>query len=78
VVVVSLKNNGKALIQALNDKEIQDIAWKKHGFRSGVAGVTNDPQDLLPAKVPAEIKSTLDLPQPAVIDWIVEQLAPGS
>jgi hypothetical protein len=30
---------------------------------------------LLPAKVPAEIKSTPDLPQPAVIDWIVEQLS---
>ena len=44
--LIALTDGGKALIQALNDKEIQDIAWKKHGFRSGVAGVTNDPAEL--------------------------------
>jgi ABC-type Fe3+ transport system substrate-binding protein len=31
--VIALTDHGKLLIQALADKEIQEIAWKNHGFR---------------------------------------------
>ena len=31
--VIALTDNGKLLIEALLDKEIQEIAWKNHGFR---------------------------------------------
>jgi hypothetical protein len=72
--VIALTPGGRKLLDALKDAEIQEIAWKKHGFRSGVAGVSSRPSDLLPARVPASIDSVLPLPQPAVMDHIVDAL----
>ncbi|SCL92905.1 substrate-binding domain-containing protein [Sporanaerobacter sp. PP17-6a] len=31
--VIALTDNGKLLIDALSDKEIQEVSWKNHGFR---------------------------------------------
>ena len=72
--LIALTAGGKQLTAALEDKEIQDIAWKKHGFRSGVAGITNKPEDVLPAKVPATIDSIVPLPRAEVMDLIVDAL----
>ena len=72
--LIALTPGGKALLRALADEEIQAIAWQKHGFRSGVAGIQSRPEDLLPARVPASIDSILALPQPAVMDRIVDEL----
>jgi hypothetical protein len=33
--ILSLTQNGKKLIAAVEDEAVQDIAWKKYGFRSG-------------------------------------------
>ncbi|MBR4672351.1 MAG: hypothetical protein IKO78_04030 [Bacilli bacterium] len=34
--------NGKKLLEAYNDEEIQRIAWEKYGFRTGITGGTYD------------------------------------
>ena len=34
--------NGKKLLEAFNDEEIQKIAWERYGFRTGVTGGTYD------------------------------------
>jgi hypothetical protein len=34
--------NGKRLLEALKNPKIQEIAWRKHGFRSGLPTVVND------------------------------------
>jgi len=39
--ILALDKNGQRLIDAMKDKDIQTIAWKKFGFRSIVFGVTN-------------------------------------
>jgi hypothetical protein len=33
--ILTLTEAGKKLIPAIEDDAVQDIAWKKHGFRSG-------------------------------------------
>ena len=34
--------NGKKLLEAYNDPEIQKIAWERYGFRTGITGGTYD------------------------------------
>jgi hypothetical protein len=72
--LIALTPGGKQLMAALKDEEILEIAWKEHGFRSGVAGIRSRPEDLLPAAVPASIDSLIALPQPEVMDAIVNDL----
>ena len=36
--VVSLSPNGDRLIEAMQDPEVQRLAWSEHGFRSGLEG----------------------------------------
>lgn len=39
--ILALDTVGQKLIDAMKDKDIQTIAWKQHGFRSILPGVTN-------------------------------------
>lgn len=41
-VMIALDEQASAAIDALEDEEIQKIAWQKHGFRTGMAGVSED------------------------------------
>lgn len=65
---------GKRLLEALKDPEIQAIAWKQHGFRSGLPGVANDPNHLPVSGVPATIDGVVDMPSWSVMDRIVTAL----
>ncbi|PON19831.1 hypothetical protein C2W62_00645 [Candidatus Entotheonella serta] len=42
--LMALDENGKRLIEALQDPGLQQLAWERHGFRSGLMGAQNDPQ----------------------------------
>lgn len=72
--VIALTPNGKRLIEALKDDAIQKIAWEKHGFRSGLLGVENDPTLLQIAGIPKEITSVIPMPDAAVMDMIINAL----
>lgn len=50
--------NGNKLYEALNDKEIQQIAWERYGFRTGVRGGTYDVSKI-GIGVPKEVSSTV-------------------
>lgn len=50
--------NGKLLLEAYNDEEIQKIAWEKYGFRTGVTGGSYDVESIGLA-VPKVISSTV-------------------
>lgn len=41
-VMIALDDKASDAIDALQDKDIQKLAWEKHGFRTGVAGTTGD------------------------------------
>lgn len=51
-------DNGQKLYKALEDKDIQQIAWEKYGFRTGVTGGTYDVSSI-GIGVPQSITSTV-------------------
>ena len=54
----AFSENGQKLYEALEDKEIQQIAWEKYGFRTGVTGGTYDVSSI-GLGVPQSITSTV-------------------
>lgn len=55
---MAFSENGKKLYTALQDEEIQQIAWERYGFRTGTANSEYDVSNL-GIKVPQNIKQTV-------------------
>lgn len=72
--VIALTGNGKRLVDALKDDEIQKIAWEAHGFRSGLMGVENDPALLKVTGLPKEITSVIPMPDAPIMEKIIASL----
>jgi len=72
--LIIIKPRAKPLIQALQDKDVQRIAWEKHGFRTGLIGVQNDPKVLKCKSIPESITKVIPMPSPAVMDRIIESI----
>ncbi|MEO1368167.1 MAG: hypothetical protein AAFX50_13420, partial [Acidobacteriota bacterium] len=53
--IIALDGDCKRLIEAMQDAELQRLAWEQHGFRSGLMGVENDPAALPVSGVPRSI-----------------------
>ena len=51
-------DNGKELYKALQDEKIQQIAWSKYGFRTGITGGNYDVSEVGLA-IPQKITSTV-------------------
>ena len=62
-------------MSALQDPEIQPLASEKHGFRSGMLGVQNDPKLLKVAGIPPSIENVMPMPTARVMDRIITSLA---
>ncbi|MGD9684517.1 MAG: hypothetical protein AB7W16_25415 [Candidatus Obscuribacterales bacterium] len=73
--LIARTSNGKKLLEALKDEDLQRIAWTKHGFRSGLVGAANDPKLLGMKDVPADITAVADMPSPGVMELILQALA---
>lgn len=72
--LIARTKNGLRLLDALKDAEIQDLAWRRHGFRSGLVGVQNSTAVLQTVGVPETISAVIDMPTPEVMDRIIEAL----
>ncbi|AYF42288.1 hypothetical protein [Ethanoligenens harbinense] len=72
--IIALDDKAKVLLNAFKDPQIQAIAWKKHGFRTGVSGVVNNVGDVPVAGVPAQITQVIQTPSPDVINAILAAL----
>ena len=72
--VIALTDLGEELMLALQDEEIQRIAWEQHGFRSGLLNINNDPTVLQVARIPSEITAVISLPRPSVMEHLIEYL----
>lgn len=66
--------NGKRLLEAMKDPAIQEIAWRKHGFRSGLPNVVNDIKALGINDMPATINNVVEMPSPSVMEKILTGL----
>jgi ABC-type Fe3+ transport system substrate-binding protein len=71
--VLALTENGKKLIAALQDPEIQKLAWERHGFRSAT-GVVNDPKACGVENVPATIESVVPVPDSKHMQALLDAL----
>jgi hypothetical protein len=72
--LISLKPTCKRLADALQDTQVQDLAWKAHGFRSGLMGVENDPSVLAVAGIPSSVELVIPLPRAAEMEAIIDSL----
>lgn len=75
--IIALTDGGEKLMEALQDPEILDIAWREHGFRTGFGGMVNDPQALSVTGIPEDITAVLPLPRPTTMERIIEYLQTG-
>lgn len=63
-----------SLITALQDKEIQQIAWEKHGFRTGLIGQQNNPELLEVVGIPESITQVVPMPSPPVMEKLIDAI----
>ena len=72
--LIALTDSGKKLLTALKDPDIQKLAWERHGFRSGLVSVQNDPGVLQAVGIPATIQNVVPMPTPQVMARILGAL----
>jgi hypothetical protein len=72
--LIALTPNGARLLEALNDPEIQRLAWERHGFRSGLIGTKNDPKVLAVVGLPETVQAVMPLPKASVMTEIMRTL----
>ena len=73
-VMIALDENGQILLNAMQDEEVQDLAWKKHGFRTGNYGDIADSGAIPAEGVAASITQVAQVPSYDVMKVIIEQL----
>ena len=69
-------DNGKKLYEAFDDKEIQQIAWEKYGFRTGITGGSYDVSSI-GIGVPQTISSTVSSLKMDIYNQLIEYLKNG-
>ncbi len=69
--LISLTPACSRLAEALQDPDLQQIAWAEHGFRTGLIGVENDPAALTAATLPATVDLVVPMPPAAVMEKII-------
>ncbi len=69
-------DNGKKLYEAFDDKEIQQIAWERYGFRTGITGGSYDVSSI-GIGVPQAITSTVSSLKMDVYNQLIEYLKNG-
>lgn len=67
---------GKKLFDAFDDKEIQQIAWEKYGFRTGITGGEYDVSKI-GIGVPQTIQSTVSSLKMSTYNQLIEYLGNG-
>jgi hypothetical protein len=75
--IIALTDDGRALLEALGDEELQQLAWTQHGFRSGAIGARNDPADLGIDRVATDVTQVVQMPRPEVMFSIMDALTGG-
>jgi hypothetical protein len=65
-----MTDGARTVIEALADEDVQDIAWARHGFRSGFAPA-NDPSILPLAGIPDTVGMIVPMPPFAAIEQLL-------
>ncbi|MEL7469060.1 MAG: hypothetical protein AAFN27_11435 [Pseudomonadota bacterium] len=70
--LISLTDGCKRLAEALQDPEVQEIAWVEHGFRTGLLGVENDPAAITVAQLPERVDLVIPMPAASVVTAVID------
>lgn len=73
-VMISLDEKGDRGIDALMDPKIQDIAWRKHGFRTGISGKQTDISGFGVEGILPEVTSIMPMPDFETMEIIINHL----
>ncbi|WP_316858472.1 hypothetical protein [uncultured Cohaesibacter sp.] len=74
--VIALNEKGKRLAKALEDEEIQSLAWSEHGFRSGLKDRVTDTGAVAVKGLAPAVTSVMPMPNASVMEKIIELLNP--
>jgi len=74
--MIALTPAGGRLLDALRDPEVQGLAWSRHGLRSGLMGVQNDPSVLQLVGVSRTLVDAQPLPRATTMDALLRGLRP--
>ena len=72
--LVAANDQAVRLIDAMKDPAIQEIAWKQHGFRSGVIGIKNDVNSINIQGVPTTVTKVVQVPSGEIMLQILNEL----
>ncbi len=72
--VAALTDKGSRYIAAFDEKRVQDIAWKKYGFRTGLTGGAYSVSDIPVSGLPASVDAVVPALQKAMYDEIIAYL----
>jgi len=73
--MIALTAGGKRLLEALQDPDVQRLAWERHGFRSGLLGVQQDLWPLQVVGLPETINAVMPMPHAMVMQRIEKTLS---
>jgi hypothetical protein len=69
--LIALTDRCARLSEALQDPDLQAIAWADHGFRTGLIGVENDPAAIRAASLPATVDLVVPMPTARVMEAVI-------
>lgn len=72
--LITITPKASLLIDAMSDKDIQKIAWEKHGFRTGISGIVNDTKVLQIVGIPESVDQILPMPKAKIMEEIIKAL----
>ncbi len=73
-IVIALNDNGKKLIEALQDPDIQRLAWEKHGFRVGPAALDDTGGTAAELGLPETITQVVPMPKADIMERLMDAL----
>ena len=72
--IATFDDVGNEYLKVFDDKEIQQIAWSKYGFRTGITGGSYDVSQVSVSGIPQEITTTVPSLKMNVYDRLIEYL----
>lgn len=73
-IYIALDEEGKIGIDALMNEEVQNLAWEKHGFRTGVAGVNMDSDIFGVSEIAKNVTRIIPMPDSRTMEIIINSL----
>lgn len=73
--LIALDDRGVEMIDALQDSEVQKLAWQKHGFRTGVSGASADISQFDVDGLQSAVRNVVTMPDYETMQKITEGLS---